>query len=726
MTMWTCSCGRQGNTGKFCPECGQQQPQPDWVCSCGNTVPSEAKFCTSCGSPRPTGATISHPVKTEPPTGEMALLPYAFHRDEGPLEDNGFRIDSIVPLPYVPTIRMKTGDGRTIYLTEEWGNFFQPLEYWTSRDPALILSETFTLEPQREAGGLPVIRDLARNTIWWYEWDNHCVFRNDRQFYLEYAGEQQGEILELGSGCGRLTTRFAEAGYHVTAIEESARLVASLRSNKRHILEKITIVEGSIAKFDFDKKFAMIIAPYQEFQYLINDDDIESALACIVGSLADDGIFILDMVDTALALKNQLDPRYKDWMLQMHTTPWAHKDPKNGFIVTKTGRDHRIESVRSRLLDDEVTQVTLSFLYNLTPLQEDGSRGEGTPIEIKADLVQRVYDAASLRLLLERAGLEVIEECSRYDRSRAIDEHQFTFVCRLSRKENQEGCCQDEDDHISEKQSSAEEHQLAAQEHRTATEEHQADAEPKRPVMEAISSDSFELPYAEAISERYERVWAERRFGTSEPVPFRYKDTWLDLDLDVGVKCHGVFRCRIIDPILFIRFVSQSTSSSMRADPIDERIVSEFIAALSPAFAIMSAHGIAFSALRDHTTEFTAALNEVLAASWRDTRGLIVEEASLVAIVLDPKDEEIIRQHRNEWLIKNGPSMRIDRAWDESDYGHPMYGGQNTPIGGLSNPLPDSSTRQNGDQQADGWACYCGRKGITSKFCPECGEPKPS
>ena len=51
---WTCSCGKQGNTGKFCSECGAPAPKEDgWVCSCGAI--NKGKFCSECGAKRPAG-----------------------------------------------------------------------------------------------------------------------------------------------------------------------------------------------------------------------------------------------------------------------------------------------------------------------------------------------------------------------------------------------------------------------------------------------------------------------------------------------------------------------------------------------------------------------------------------------------------------------------------------------------------------------------------------------
>lgn len=54
---WTCSCGKTGNTGKFCSECGAQQPAAEgWTCACGTV--NKGKFCSECGAKKPAGAPL--------------------------------------------------------------------------------------------------------------------------------------------------------------------------------------------------------------------------------------------------------------------------------------------------------------------------------------------------------------------------------------------------------------------------------------------------------------------------------------------------------------------------------------------------------------------------------------------------------------------------------------------------------------------------------------------
>ena len=59
---WTCpQCGQEGNTGKFCNNCGAKKPEPKpaeadgWTCpNCGHQG-NTGKFCNECGTKRPEG-----------------------------------------------------------------------------------------------------------------------------------------------------------------------------------------------------------------------------------------------------------------------------------------------------------------------------------------------------------------------------------------------------------------------------------------------------------------------------------------------------------------------------------------------------------------------------------------------------------------------------------------------------------------------------------------------
>ncbi len=49
---WKCSCGAEGNKGKFCAECGKAKPEA-WTCKNCGAEGNNGKFCAECGSAKP-------------------------------------------------------------------------------------------------------------------------------------------------------------------------------------------------------------------------------------------------------------------------------------------------------------------------------------------------------------------------------------------------------------------------------------------------------------------------------------------------------------------------------------------------------------------------------------------------------------------------------------------------------------------------------------------------
>ena len=76
----------------------------------------------------------------------------------------------------------------------------------------------------------------------------------------------------------------------------------------------------------------------------------------------------------------------------------------------------------------------------------------------------------------------------------------------------------------------------------------------------------------------------DNKFGTPNPIPFRVVDSKIGLDVDVSVRCSGVYSYKIADPLLFYTNVCGNVSSEYRREELEGQLKSEFISALQPAF----------------------------------------------------------------------------------------------------------------------------------------------
>lgn len=108
----------------------------------------------------------------------------------------------------------------------------------------------------------------------YYDWELSfmCPEQNeDIAFWKEYAAKSDGNILEMGAGTGRLTIPLAEAGYNVTALDNSPNMLKILRNKAGDI--PISIIESNMQSFSSNQKFSLIIFPYFSFQYLLTLED---------------------------------------------------------------------------------------------------------------------------------------------------------------------------------------------------------------------------------------------------------------------------------------------------------------------------------------------------------------------------------------------------------------------------------------------------------------------
>ncbi len=248
------------------------------------------------------------------------------------------------------------------------------------------------------------------------------------------------------------------------------------------------------------------------------------------------------------------------------------------------------------------------------------------------------------------------------------------------------------------------------------------------------------------------------KYGTPSPVPFRVVDQNIGLDIDISIRCHGEYSYKIIDPLLFYTNVCGNISDDYNRSEIDGMLKSELMTALQPAFAKISAMGIRYSMLPGHTMEISDALNEVLSKKWVELRGLKVFSFGVSSVKASDEDEDMIKELQRNATFRN-PTMAAahlvsaqaeamqSAAQNEGGMG-PMMGfmGMNMAqgAGGMNaNNLfamgqqqqmqqqqyqaqqPQQQTPAQAAPSADSWQCSCGASN-TSKFCLECGTPKPA
>nr|HEX4316836.1 methyltransferase domain-containing protein [Kofleriaceae bacterium] len=214
--------------------------------------------------------------------------------------------------------------------------------------------------------------------------------RADVTFYRELAKKRLApgaQVLELGAGSGRVTIPLARDGFRVTAVDQSAAMLARLRARvaalPAAVAARITVVEADLRTFRVSGRFPLAIAAFNVLEHLYTRSELAASLACTRAALAPGGVFAFDV-----QLPDLL------WLARDPTKRWARTrftDPSTGrATIYSTNHDY-----------DPVGQIALIRIYY------EPADGRGPTRIVK--LSQRKYFPAELEALLAHAKFRVAE-----------------------------------------------------------------------------------------------------------------------------------------------------------------------------------------------------------------------------------------------------------------------------------------------------------------------------
>ena len=238
----------------------------------------------------------------------------------------------------------------------------------------------------------------------------------------------------------------------------------------------------------------------------------------------------------------------------------------------------------------------------------------------------------------------------------------------------------------------------------------------------------------------------DNKFGTPNPIPFRVVDSKIGLDVDVSVRCSGVYSYKIADPLLFYTNVCGNVEREYTRDELDGQLKTEFISALQPAFGKLSELELRPNQIVTHNTDLENAMNEALSSKWGELRGLKVVSVALGSVTLPDEDAEMIKQAQRTAIMRDPTMAAATLVGAQADAMKAAASNENGAMTGFmgmgmamnacggAGAAQDLFTMGRQDRQAQqqnaaaapagSWKCKCGAT-ATGNFCPECGSKKP-
>ena len=218
------------------------------------------------------------------------------------------------------------------------------------------------------------------------------------------------------------------------------------------------------------------------------------------------------------------------------------------------------------------------------------------------------------------------------------------------------------------------------------------------------------------------------------------------MDIDVSVRCSGVYSYKIADPLLFYTNVCGNVEREYTRDELDGQLKTEFISALQPAFGKLSDMEMRPNQIVSHNTELEDAMNTALSTKWGELRGLKVVSIALGSVTLPDEDAEMIKQAQRTAIMRDPTMAAATLVGAQADAMKSAAANENGAMTGFmgmgmamnagggmnAQNLFSMGQQQQAQQQnapaqpSDGsWKCACGTT-ATGKFCPECGRQRPA
>lgn len=129
-----------------------------------------------------------------------------------------------------------------------------------------------------------------------------AMFVEDISFYQDQVAKYGDPVLELGCGTGRITIPIACKGWKTTGLEFSDAMLKRARSKAKNAGAKIEWIKGDFRDFNLDRRFNLILFPFNSFLHLQDRESFEACFRCVQNHLAREGRFIMDIFNPDLEI----------------------------------------------------------------------------------------------------------------------------------------------------------------------------------------------------------------------------------------------------------------------------------------------------------------------------------------------------------------------------------------------------------------------------------------
>ena len=225
------------------------------------------------------------------------------------------------------------------------------------------------------------VYDLFMDNVPYEEWGKYLV-----SLFKEY-GIEDGLLLDLGCGTGKLARIMQKSGYDMIGLDNSYEMLDIAKEKSD---ESILYLMQDMREFELYGTVRGIYSACDSLNYILEEEDLKEVFALANNYLDPGGIFVFD-----------INTPYKYYELLAENT-FAENREEGSFIWENYFDE-----------EDEINE------YDLTLYIKDGENHFQRFQEVH---YQKCYDLPTIKQLLEEAGLEFVAAYDAYTKNPVTDE----------------------------------------------------------------------------------------------------------------------------------------------------------------------------------------------------------------------------------------------------------------------------------------------------------------
>lgn len=242
--------------------------------------------------------------------------------------------------------------------------------------------------------GFAEVYDLFMEDVPYEEWSRWI------RETLRAHGIEDGLVLDLGCGTGIMTELLAEAGYDMIGIDQSEEMLEHALERKEQSGHEILYLCQDMREFELYGTVRAIVSVCDSMNYILEEEAFLAVLASAAQNYLDyGGLFLFD-----------LNTEYKYRELLGEQTIAENRE--EGSFIWENYYDE----------EEKINEYELTLF-----IREDS----GYYRKQEESHYQRAYSLETVRELVERSGLELLQICDAYtDGPVRADSERVCVVCR--------------------------------------------------------------------------------------------------------------------------------------------------------------------------------------------------------------------------------------------------------------------------------------------------------